>query len=121
MNLAGLPDWLSKPFAVLLIDLLLAGDNALVIGLVCQTLRPGRRRVVLLLGAVGAIVLRVLLAGLAGTVLAVPGLRLLGGLLLQLLALNLILPPAARRRFRRRSTNRATSSRRPSSSCCSTF
>ena len=40
----------------------------------------------------GAIVLRVLLAGLAGTMLALPGLKLIGGLLLALLALNLVLP-----------------------------
>jgi YjbE family integral membrane protein len=92
MNLAGVPDWFSKPFAVLLIDLLLAGDNALVIALVCRTLPPGRRRMVLLLGAAGAIVLRVLLAGLAGTMLALPGLKLIGGLLLAMLALNLVLP-----------------------------
>ncbi|MGO9673274.1 MAG: YjbE family putative metal transport protein [Methylocella sp.] len=96
MNFAGVPDWLTKPFAVFLIDLLLAGDNALVIALVCRTLPPGRRRIVLLFGALGAIVLRVLLAGLAGGVLAVPGLKLAGGLLLELLALNLALP--ARRR-----------------------
>jgi YjbE family integral membrane protein len=92
MNLAGLPDWLSKPFAVLLIDLLLAGDNALVIALVCRTLPLRRRRMILLFGAIGAIVLRVLLAGLAGTMLALPGLKLVGGLLLELLALNLVLP-----------------------------
>jgi YjbE family integral membrane protein len=92
MNLAGVPDWLSKPFAVLLIDLLLAGDNALVIALVCRTLPPRRRRMILLLGALGAIILRVLLAGLAGTMLALPGLKLAGGMLLELLALNLVLP-----------------------------
>jgi YjbE family integral membrane protein len=92
MNFVGVPDWLGKPFAVFLIDLLLAGDNALVIALVCRMLPPERRRMVLLFGAAGAIVLRVLLAGLAGTMLALPGLKLIGGLLLALLALNLVLP-----------------------------
>ena len=90
MNAVGLPDWLGKPFAVLLIDLSLAGDNALVIALVCQSLPPPGRRVVLLIGTVGAIVLRVMLAGLAGIVLAVPGLKLVSGVVLALLALNLV-------------------------------
>jgi len=89
MTFLDLPDWLGKPLAVLLIDLSLAGDNALAIALVCLQLPPPSRRTVLLIGTLGAIVLRVLLAGLAGAVIAVPGLKLLGGLLLLLVALNL--------------------------------
>ncbi len=92
MSVAGLPDWLSKPFAVFLIDLLLAGDNALVIALVCRTLPARDRRLALLFGVLGAVMLRVLLAGLAGSLLAAPGLKLAGGLLLAALALNLVLP-----------------------------
>jgi YjbE family integral membrane protein len=89
MSVLGLPDWLGKPLAVFLIDLLLAGDNAVVIALVCLSLPPRSRRWVLLFGALGAIALRVLLTGLAWSVLAVPGLKLGGGVLLALLALNL--------------------------------
>ena len=59
MSALGLPDWLGKPLAVFLIDFLLAGDNALVIGLVCATLPPASRRWVLLIGTAGAIVSRV--------------------------------------------------------------
>ena len=92
MSVAGLPDWLGKPFAVFLIDLLLAGDNALVIALVCRTLPARDRRLALLFGVLGAVLLRVLLAGLAGSLLALPGLKLAGGLLLAMLALNLVLP-----------------------------
>jgi YjbE family integral membrane protein len=94
MSLAGMPDWLSKPFAIFLIDLLLAGDNALVIALVCRTLPARDRRLALALGALGAVLLRVLLAGLAASALALPGLKLAGGLLLAVLALNLVLPGA---------------------------
>jgi YjbE family integral membrane protein len=94
MSLAGMPDWLSKPFAIFLIDLLLAGDNALVIALVCRTLPARDRRLALALGALGAVLLSVLLAGLAASVLALPGLKLAGGLLLAVLALNLVLPGA---------------------------
>lgn len=96
MGIAGLPDWLSKPLAICLIDLLLAGDNALVIALVCRTLPPRRRQAVLLFGTVAAIALRVALAGLAGTILTLPGLKLAGGGMLAVLALNLA-HPAPRR------------------------
>jgi YjbE family integral membrane protein len=88
----GVPDWLSKPAAVFMIDAMLAGDNALVIGLVCRALPPPSRRLVLLFGAAGAVLMRVVLAGIAGSVLALPGLKLAGGLLLAVLALNLARP-----------------------------
>lgn len=96
MNVLGLPDSLGKPLAIALIDLLLAGDNALVLALVCRSLPPRRLRVVLLLGTLGAVVLRVALVGLAGSALAVPGLKLVGGVLLTLLAINLVRPDARR-------------------------
>ncbi len=87
MSLLGLPNRLGKPLAIAPIDLLLAGDNALVLALVCRTLPPRRLRVVLLLGTLGAVVLRVVLV--AGSVLAGPGLQLVGGTLFTLLAINL--------------------------------
>jgi YjbE family integral membrane protein len=89
MTWLDLPDWLGKPLAVLLIDLSLAGDNAVAIALLCANLPRRDRRRVLLIGAFGAVLLRVLLAGLVGLVLAVPGLKLTGGALLALVALNL--------------------------------
>ncbi|MGD0634834.1 MAG: YjbE family putative metal transport protein [Beijerinckiaceae bacterium] len=88
----GVPDWLSKPTTVFMIDAMLAGDNALVIGLVCRALPPPSRRLVLLFGAAGAVLMRVALAGIAGSMLALPGLKLAGGLLLAVLALNLARP-----------------------------
>jgi YjbE family integral membrane protein len=88
----GVPDWLGKPAAVFMIDAMLAGDNALVIGLVCRALPPGSRRLILLFGTAAAVLMRVILAGIAGSVLACPGLRLAGGLLLAILALNLARP-----------------------------
>lgn len=92
--LLGLPDWLGKPLGVFLIDILLAGDNALVIGMVCATLPAGQRRGVLAFGTGAAVLLRAALTLVAGSVLAVPGLKLLGGLLLVVLALNLARPEA---------------------------
>jgi YjbE family integral membrane protein len=92
----GLPDFLGKPLSVLLIDLLLAGDNALVIALVCQTLPVQRQRLALGFATLGAIVARVLLVSITSGLLAVPGLKLAGGLLLALLAVNLASPEPGR-------------------------
>ncbi len=89
MSVLGLPDRLGKPLAIAPIDLLLAGDNALVLALVCRALPPHRLRVMLLLGTLGAVVLRVVLVGLAGSALAGPELQLVGGTLFTLLAINL--------------------------------
>jgi YjbE family integral membrane protein len=85
----GLPDFLGKPLGVVLIDLLLAGDNAVVIALVCLALPARSVRWVLLFGTLGAIGARLVLTVCAGWTLEVPGLKLAGGALLALLALNL--------------------------------
>ncbi|HKM62048.1 MAG TPA: YjbE family putative metal transport protein [Acidisphaera sp.] len=90
MSFAGLPDFLGKPLGVVLIDLLLAGDNAVVIALVCLSLPPRSLRWVLVFGTAGAVVLRVALAGIVGGMLDVPGLKLVGGALLSVLAVNLV-------------------------------
>jgi YjbE family integral membrane protein len=92
MSFFGLPDGVGKPLAVVLIDLLLASDNALAIALVCLSLSPRNLRWVLGFGTLAAVLLRVLLAGFAGWLLVVPGLKLTGGLLLALLAANLARP-----------------------------
>lgn len=96
MTILGLPDFLGKPLAVAVIDLLLAGDNALVLALVCRALPPRRLRTVLAIGTLGAVLLRIVLVGLAGSALAVPGLKATGGALLCLLAVNLALPDRRR-------------------------
>jgi YjbE family integral membrane protein len=90
----GLPDAFGKPLAVVLIDLLLAGDNAVMIALVCVSLAltPSRQRTVLALGTLFAVVLRIALVAIGGQLLAVPGLRLVGGLALAVLAVNLARP-----------------------------
>ena len=67
---------------VLLIDVALAGDNAIVVGLVAAGVAPGSRSRVIFWGIVGAVVLRILLAVIAVQLLAIVGLTLAGGLLL---------------------------------------
>ncbi len=75
-------DQLSKLLQILFVDLVLAGDNAIVIGLVAAKFSPDYRRKVILYGVGGAILLRVVFALLTVQLLAIKGLALLGGLLL---------------------------------------
>jgi YjbE family integral membrane protein len=67
---------------VVLIDLALAGDNAIVVGMAVAGLRAHQRRAALLLGVGGAAVLRILLGTFALRLLDIIGLTLAGGLLL---------------------------------------
>ncbi|MGE4483064.1 YjbE family putative metal transport protein [Acidocella sp.] len=67
---------------ILLIDLVLAGDNAIVIGLAVARLKPEQRRVAILIGIIGATVIRVAFALVAVKLLAIVGLTLAGGILL---------------------------------------
>ncbi len=67
---------------ILLIDLVLAGDNAIVIGLAVARLKPEQRRMAILVGIGGATIIRVVFALVAVKLLAVIGLTLAGGILL---------------------------------------
>lgn len=85
-------DILSVVGGILLVDLILSGDNALVIGAIAAGLQ--RRRLAVLLGGGAAIVLRLIFAILATLLLQLPLLQALGGFLLLLIAIRLL---AARR------------------------
>lgn len=76
------------------IDVLLSGDNALVIASVSHGLPETQRRRAILLGTLFAIVLRVILLFLASTLLSVPGLSLVAGLYITYVAFNLLAEPA---------------------------
>jgi len=67
---------------VIMIDLVLAGDNAVVIGLATAGLPPERRRRAIILGVLAATVLRIAFAGVATQLLQILGLLLAGGILL---------------------------------------
>jgi len=89
-------DWstLSAIASIVLIDLVLSGDNALVIGMAARELPHRQRRWAIVWGTVGAIVLRVTFTLLAATLLFnVAGLRLAGGLLLLWIAVKLLVKP----------------------------
>ena len=72
------------------IDLLLSGDNAVVIALVCRTLPKKQQVIGIALGAGAAIVLRVIMAFAISWLLAIEGLRIAGGLFLLVIAAKLI-------------------------------
>lgn len=67
---------------VLMIDLVLAGDNAIVVGALAAGLPPDQRRKVIILGVVAALVLRIIFALMVTWLLGIVGLVLAGGLLL---------------------------------------
>jgi len=67
---------------VILIDIVLAGDNAVVIGMVAARMPKGSRRVVIFWGLTAAVFLRVILAMTTATILEVIGLMFAGGILL---------------------------------------
>lgn len=71
---------------VLLIDVMLAGDNAIVVGALAAGLPAAQRRRVILIGIAAALVLRIIFALAVTRLLHVPGLVLVGGLLLLLVA-----------------------------------
>jgi YjbE family integral membrane protein len=76
------PDVLAAFAQVILIDLVLAGDNAIVIGLAAAGLPPEQRNKAILVGVVAATVLRIAFAGVTTQLLQVVGLLFAGGLLL---------------------------------------
>jgi YjbE family integral membrane protein len=77
---------------IIMIDLLLGGDNAVVIALACRNLPPAQRTKGIILGTAGAIVLRVILVLFAVALLKIPFLKLIGGLLLIWIGIKLLMP-----------------------------
>jgi YjbE family integral membrane protein len=77
---------------IILIDIVLSGDNAVVIALACRNLSPEQRRTGIFWGVAGAVSLRVVLTVFAALVMNLPWLKLVGGLLLVWIAIKLMLP-----------------------------
>jgi YjbE family integral membrane protein len=86
----GDPAALAAFFQVLLIDLVLAGDNAIVVGALAAGLPAEQRRKVIMIGVLAALVLRVAFALLVTQLLQIVGLILAGGLLLLWVAWRLL-------------------------------
>jgi len=77
---------------IIIIDILLGGDNAVVIALACRNLPRQQRMQGILWGTAGAIILRVVLIAFAVVLLQVPFLKLVGGVLLLWIGVKLLLP-----------------------------
>jgi len=77
---------------IILIDIVLSGDNAVVIALACRNLSPEQRRKGIFWGVAGAVSLRVVLTVFAALVMNLPWLKFVGGLLLLWIAIKLMLP-----------------------------
>jgi YjbE family integral membrane protein len=83
--------FLSALLQVVLVNIVLSGDNAVVIALAARNLPPRHRRLAVLWGSLGAIVLRVVLTIVAVQLLKVPFLQFLGALLLVWIAVKLLM------------------------------
>ena len=83
MDLSAIPPGaFTALFQILLIDIVLAGDNAIVVGALAAGLPPAQRKKVILIGVAAALVLRVIFALLVSQLLQIVGLILAGGILL---------------------------------------
>ena len=76
------PEQLTILTQIILIDLVLAGDNAIIIGMVASKFPPDQRKKVIFWGIGGAVVLRIILTLFTAYLLQITGLRLIGGILL---------------------------------------
>jgi YjbE family integral membrane protein len=84
------PQFLLQVLQIIWIDLLLSGDNAVVIALACRSLPENQRRWGMILGAGTAVGLRIIFAMMITFLLQVPLLKLIGGLLLFWIAIKLL-------------------------------
>ncbi|MEP6998764.1 MAG: TerC family protein [Betaproteobacteria bacterium] len=84
------PQFLMSVLEIILINILLSGDNAVVIALACRNLPDKLRRKGILWGVLGAIVLRIVLTFFAMSLLAYPWIKLVGAVLLIWIGIKLI-------------------------------
>ncbi len=90
---------------IVLIDLVLSGDNALVIGAAASRLPRGQRLIAIIWGGVLAVVFRMLLAIVATELLFIPYLRTIGGVILLIIAIRLLIPENPEQGSRRASAS----------------
>jgi YjbE family integral membrane protein len=77
---------------IIWINVLLSGDNALVIALACRGLAPRQRLWGMIFGAAAAVILRIIFTGIVATLMELPYLKLVGGLALIVIAAKLLVP-----------------------------
>ncbi len=91
MSVDSIFHYFNLTLQVFFLDLLLSGDNAMMIALACRSLPPELTKRAMLMGISAAILLRILLTSVASFLLYIPILKLLGGIALTVIALQLII------------------------------
>ena len=86
--------FISSFLMIIIIDLVLAGDNAVVIAMAVRNLSPKQRKIGIMLGAGGAVILRVCLTIIVASLLGIKGLKFFGGALIFWIALKLFIEGA---------------------------
>ena len=86
----GSPQFWVAGLEIIVINILLSGDNAVVIALACRNLAPKQRRLGIFYGVIGAVVLRIVLTFFAVKLLQMPWLQLIGAALLLWIGIKLI-------------------------------
>lgn len=84
------PEWLAALSGILLLDLLLSGDNAILIALACKNLPHHNRRKAILVGGLGAVAIRIVCTLFATGLLASPYVEFVGGAALLFIAVRLL-------------------------------
>ena len=91
MELSSAAFWIAL-LQIIWVNILLSGDNAVVIALACRNLEPKQRMQGILWGTAGATILRVVLIAFALTLLNIPFLKVIGGILLFWIGIKLLIP-----------------------------
>ena len=76
------PDQITVLIQIILIDLVLAGDNAIIIGMVASQFPNDQRKKIIFWGISGAVILRIILTLITAYLLQIKGIRIIGGILL---------------------------------------
>lgn len=99
---------ISALIQVILVDLLFAGDNAIAVGLVAAGVAPALRTKVIAIGIIAAVILRIILALLTVWLLKIPGVLIVGGLLLLWVSWKLFQGIIKRSKHVDKTTNKTT-------------
>jgi YjbE family integral membrane protein len=95
-------DWTQPGFwlpiwQIILINIVLSGDNAMVIALACRTLPPRQRLWGMIVGAGAAVLLRIIFTVIVTSIMGFPLLKFIGGILLLWIAIKVVLPAVSQR------------------------
>lgn len=84
------PEWIAAFTGILLLDLILSGDNAILIALACKNLPEHNRKKAILIGGLGAVLIRIVCTLFATGILAAPYIEFIGGAALLYIAVKLL-------------------------------